>query len=648
MSFLFATTATGRGNFSGTIYSVDGEFAHFNRIWFPSGVAAIRRRASMVKYGNRQYLTGGYTANLVIDEHLRCSRQGILAPDIAPSVSVGAGATDQIAYLRYYDEVTQERSPLSTGTSVTGNVTRAWTALPTTVPGEQIALQGVSTVLLGVVVGSGSSNFDSLRPGDRIARSADLTRWGRVRSISSPADMVIDDTGLTAAFAEALTALIVSRVSHVELWVSVSGALPRFILRVRLGVTGVVESTATLALGEAEVEPFTQLPTGTINLVYNKRQIISGVDGHPDTLYLSAIGFMERYEGLSFKTPYGEPIVGMFRHGDYVVVLCPESSYRLQGLSDEDYVLDILEPDIGGLGHHTNVRSRGRVFVTNLDGVSIFNGAFHPVIPTRQTELQKRMKANPVMFQEGFITVNPDDKTVQLYPNHTYDESGKVDPVLVGSYDSVGPDQSGSVIPPEWLNDTNTAPGGGLITFAKYMKLSGQKIGKFYRGDSTAKIWVDDDEEAFHGTSIVVLPHNLALDPGGNRREGKELVRFWSYVFSELTDWQVRIWFGDEHACPIAGPFTQGTFEGDSFADPVYSHDVVASELEGPVLGGGETTIYAAKIVHAHPVVEKSGRGWSIEYRFEEPLNVTFYGVGMVVGPGEIARKLTLKHAQEA
>jgi hypothetical protein len=48
--------------------------------------------------GRRQYIVGGHTANLVIDEQHRCLRQGMRAPVTGPTVTAGSGSNVQIGY----------------------------------------------------------------------------------------------------------------------------------------------------------------------------------------------------------------------------------------------------------------------------------------------------------------------------------------------------------------------------------------------------------------------------------------------------------------------------------------------------------------------------------------------------------------------
>jgi hypothetical protein len=185
-------------------------------------------------------------------------------------------------------------------------VSRAWSNLPTEVPGDSVLLDGTCTIVAGVITTVPPNGWENLRPGDRVAISTALNRWARIRDVVTK---TLDDTGI-AGVGVSLVAKVQSRASHVELWVSVDGSLPRIVFRVPIGTTSVSESTATLALGEAEIESFTDMPYGAGCVLYNQRQIIFGVEGHLDKLFLSILGFPERYGGLSFTTEYNEPIVG--------------------------------------------------------------------------------------------------------------------------------------------------------------------------------------------------------------------------------------------------------------------------------------------------------------------------------------------------
>lgn len=647
---------TDRGIFTGEVYRYNDLFSvsSVKRLFTPGGVGTLDRLPSGDNYGNRQYLCGAHTANILIDEDYRVLRQGMAAPNTLPSVTVGTGTTSQICYWRFFDEVTGERSPLSDGLSVTGSIDRAWTNLPTEVPNEQIVLEGTATFAAGTVTGV-QTNFGDLRPGDRIAVSTALTRWATVKAIASATSMTVDDTGMAGAGVE-LTARPYSRASHVELWVSVFGSFPRLAVRVRLGTPNVSESTATLALGEAEIDSFEAMPYGFINLFYNDRQLLAGVEGHRDTIYLSAIGFPERHEGLRFITRYNEPVIGMFKFRDYVVVLCPDSSYRLQGYTEDDYSLEPLDPRIGGLTHLGNAVTDTYALVPCRKGMQVFNGSFHQGIPTRRSEWTFDCIDRNGAFERGFCAVNPNDETYQFYPRFLdLRQPPQKAYVYVGTYDTISPQAGGTLSTPEWLSDTHyiedpTVLGASYTTSVAYLVPTGQKIGKFYRADNKGQIWQEDETDtiAFPGTSVVVARHDLFDDPGGGANEGKTLIRAWSYVESEYSGWRLNIWPGDERAyCPetilnsLYGSAPLANQLLSLFPNVVYHDNVAASQLSEDDYQGnvGLRVLWQPQTVHIHKV-GKAGRGFSFEYRFIQPRAAHFYGFGGVYGPGVTKRPL--------
>jgi len=417
MAYIASTFTVGTGQkgcFSGIIAWINEDWSKSRRIHLPPHCAAVENHPSGENYLSRQYLVGGHSRNIVIDEMFRASVQGILPPP-APTVTSGAGTVAQIGYLRFYDEITGERSSLSSGsTTFTGDVNRVWTALPTVVPGEIIVIDGTADIAAGVVTGS-ATNFHELRPSDRIANAAVLTRWAQVHVVASSVSMTIDDTAM-AGSGITLAVKPVSRVSHVELWVSIGGALPRFIMRVRIGTTTVTENVATLALGEALIDSYEMMPKGTYNVIYNSRQIVSGVVGQRDRIFVSPIGYPERYGGLNFQTKYGEPVVGLIRTRDYVIILCQKSSYRLQGYLEDDFALTILDPEIGGLGHGGNAVCGGRVFIPSREQIQTFDGSFTPANPSRQSEWAKNVRDFDDAYQSGVAIVDPEGQNYRFMP----------------------------------------------------------------------------------------------------------------------------------------------------------------------------------------------------------------------------------------
>lgn len=671
MAFVFMTstyTGSNRGQFSGGLFRCevydDGTPTTMRRVFLPPSTSAVDRYPSGDNYGNAQYLVGGHTSNIMIDARMRCLRQGIRPPNILPNVAPGAGATALIFYTRYFDEGTQERSPLSTGFVTTGAAAgpRTWT-LPTEVPNEQIVIEGTATIAAGVVTGDGKCNFSELRPGDRIANAAALNRWAQIRTIDSDQSMTIDDTAMAAGPGAALVAKPVSRVSHIEGWFSDSGSLPRFVFRAPIGVTSVTESTGILAAGEAESESFDAMPVGQFNLFYNDRQLIAGVEGHRDTIYLSALHFPERNQGLAFVTAYNEPIVGLVRFRDYVIVLCPNSSYKLQGYTEDDYVRSVLEPKIGGLGHLTNAVNVGYAVIPSQTGINTFDGAFRPAASKRRTEFNNTYGDNVRMYESGLSIVNPNDETFQFYPRvkSLLDTSNYAvtDPfVWVGDYSSLSPQGDGGLTQMKWTSDTMIMPAGtgiagALCTYASYMVPSGTRIGALYRGDDYGRIFKEQNSFnentniPFEGTSYIVPAHSFYGDFGGNMDEGKGVKRAWSYVISELSAWRLNIWAGDEWCYPV-GPHTHWQRLINGGDDPTlargnFKADVPLSFESASVTyhGASRNIRYAKKSIHDHvPGTHKCvGRGFTFEFQFTNPADVSFIGYGVELDMNEKASR---------
>lgn len=665
MPYLISSATGGRGYFSGSFWRADpADFNLRTRILLPPAVSAIRRKASARLYAKRLYFTGHFTENVLLDEHYRLLRQGIRAPIQLPSVSVGAGTTQQTCYLSFYDELTGERSSLSEGRAVTGNTTRTWSNLPTSVPGDILRCEGVvnKTLASAVVTGVGvpaKTNFDMFRPGDRVLFAATPSRWTTVKTITSSSQMEVDDLGI-AAVNDTLSFLAATRVTHVELWVSVSGTLPRLAARVRLGTTGVVESVPTLSLGEAFLENFEPMPPGTMNAIYADRQLVAGVPHREDELFLSPLFFPERWGGLSFKTRFGEPITGVIGADDYAQVLTPESSYILQGYTEDDLTLTVSDPALGAFGHLTNLQVEANNWLPNRKNFYVFTGgAWKPALVDRQTEWNDSFQAAPRAFAEGQTVYNPNDNTVQFYP---YYKSGTLprENIWVADFSSIKFDAGGEIVQPAWMdddyrsvleadvNETGRQAVSHYWGYAAYLIPDGQAVGKLYRVEfPEGQIYYEDPTVAFHRDAVVKMRHELwseeADDAGGDTIDhGWKLDKLWLGVRSEDTAWKVGVWAGDEYAAEVTPMGVEDTAR-INIAAPTWGFMQVAAsllrdDLDAQYLG---LTVnprrWAPKTVHPfQPKID--GRGHTIEVRFLLPKNAQFLGVMGVCIPGRASR----------
>jgi hypothetical protein len=212
--------------------------------------------------------------------------------------------------------------------------------------------------------------------------------------------------------------------------------------------------------------------------------------------------------------------------------------------------------------------------------------------------------------------------------------------ILVGDYSEIA---QGLV---HWYDDDYETPGDpvGLATHLAYLARPGRRIGNVFVGDDKGRIFVEDTEDAtpFVGESFIVPSHLIVGDAGGGPDEGKHVVRCWSYVESERSAWELRIWSGDERAYP---PFGDPDLVNLIREVKPWGETIAASEQTGiyPAAPAAQThdTLAQPKTVHSHqPEKETSGRGFTWEFRFLNPLGVRFYGFGFVSEPGRARRPI--------
>lgn len=359
------------------------------RVPLPYGITAVESPLSACTYLGRSYFCGGHTYNLVMDEHFRVWKQGLRGPETAPSIS-GAAGSGNIAYTSWYDELTGERSPLSAGTTIGGGTPRTWT-LAERPPDDVVEVDGsVTWGGLGdpanYFVNDAAAHLHFLRPGDRIAFGGGATPSYHMM-VQGGADpgvdrVTTDQSG--AAASGTVRVLPFIRATHQELWLSVAGGLPSLVMRVPVGVTSVVESVAPGDLGETFSGSFERFPRCTMNAIWNDRQILAGDPMNPDTVYLSALFYPERYEGTYFRTRSGDPVTGLLAMRDYMLVFTKTQTYRLTGYTTDDFQLTLEDASLGAVGHRSNVAIHGSAYVWTGKGPYMYNGSWHALSPENE------------------------------------------------------------------------------------------------------------------------------------------------------------------------------------------------------------------------------------------------------------------------
>lgn len=662
----------GVGSLSGQLQIADEGVTNLRRLYWPAGVNAIARHGTGYTYGNRNYLMGAWSADLMIDENFRVLRQGIIPPQSPPTVGVGGGATDQICYLSYYDFLTDERSSLSEGFSVTGNTTRAWSVLPTSVPGETAVIEGLVDIAGANITQSAGSvtNFSQIRPGDKVARVDDQTRWAIVRTITDDQTMTTDGSLVNTA-GIGLVHLPISRVTHLELWVSVAGALPRLASRVPLGVTSWTESVGTLNLGEAFLDTFEPPVFGSITNTYADRQWWAGDPRNPDTLYGSALFQHERWEGLSFKTRYGEPITALIRTRDYLLVCCPSSMYVLTGYTEDDLTLRGDASDLGCMGPVTYFVVRNLAFIWNNQGIWLYNGSWHRMNTDNLTKYQDLYARFRREYETGICVYDPTWDCILFIPNYgdiTVDYTGltslqqaEIVVWVLGDMASIGGAEAGGFTPPPeswdspWVMPSADGTGGtAQIVSAAYLVPTGTSLGRFIKVGRGGEVCEETTSTAASSGMELWSSHSFLGTQGGDIEEGKTIKRVSAYYYGDYATCTWDVYAGSEYAQGDdiqrrPDEIAHSTTNVDINDLQTIHHLVIGAGLlevlpPGPVTGGDGSSsltwgVYEALTVHTWPE-EIVGRGFTHRFRFAGRL-VEFYGFGGYYGPGPVPRALT-------
>lgn len=576
--------------------------------WLPYGVSVTQDSVSTAAYAGRLYMCGGYSYNLVVDEHHRMWKQGMQAPEGPPTIA-GAAGTGAIAYLSWWDELTNERSTLSAGTVISTATPRTWT-LPARPPDDVVTADGDITSIGGGEINgkSDAARTFFLRPGDRYRYldaggvSYNLVAESRPGAPGLYSAAVRPDGSGELETDGQIHVLPYCRATHLELWLSVAGGLPQMVTRVRMGTTTFVESTAPENLGESFIGAFERFPRCTMNVIWNDRQLMAGDPDNPDRVYMSELFYPERYTGLNFRTKDGAPVTGMLALRDYCLVFSRDRTYMLQGYTENDFSFSMVEQSLGSIGHRSNVVVHGNAYVWTEKGPYLYNGSWHPLspdnvfsVPTTENSPQVRGSTDP---EENLYTVTgPGLGLIDSY----YPKVLTAYPIIVLDYTTVQPEAGGTFSTARLSIDyqntllnsnvwnpwetvgyylSNKWGRGRMYTLTQDTVYLANGL-ENYSGlpDNSFKILVHAQMKDYsplqegrftlnHTNPILQAPdfavtigHNFFNEPGGNMMEGKTFRKLWIDARTYSDGTVLKLYPGDDDALEMAARWGMGTYQ---------------------------------------------------------------------------------------
>jgi hypothetical protein len=480
----------------------------FEEVSLPTDTYGMDEHTSFAIYtGNgttRCYMVGGFTLNVALTEDYALVNQGILAP---PNELVNVAGTGQ--------KIGVVASAAS-GTGLSGEVI-VYLSLWDAVHGRRSPLSGGSPI---------------------------ITMSGQAFTIDNLPSSVEDGSA-----------------THWEVWHSVDGALPALAVRRQIGASSIVEEVPNLSLGEVFDRSFERMPRGRYNAIYHDRQVIAGVDKHPDRLYLSAIGFPERSEGLWLRTRKGEPITALAAIRDVLLVFTPTSTYAVQGYTAADIEMNVIEPHIGCINHFGIVNVHGLLIIPSHLGFYVSTGmSFHFISDEFQDTWKVEYEANEVTYESTAFGA--------------HDAEGKVYKFYVGAISAVDYVKPTATLYAYWVLDYETLireVGGNFspprLSFdvrqradqsAAMLATPGSARGYFYTGSADGEIRrendntdLDDDGDTFDKKLHIQTKHYFWGSPGGGENEGWFYPNFWLFCTHEVssgTTSELNLMVGDEDA----------------------------------------------------------------------------------------------------
>lgn len=561
-----ATSALAGASFGNTgnwfFLDPDGTVAEVS---LPTGVNGVNAKPSFATFNSdaksRLYTVGGFTDNLVFTENFNLMRQGIVPP---PNPIVNAAGS-----------------------------------------GNNVGLQASGTGITGTCIG--------------------YIRWWdnnnqRRSPLSGPSPtLTLTNQGL--AWSNLPTNPRDPSVTHIELWRAMDGNSPRLAVRRDLGTTAVTENIATGSLGQAETEDFSRFPRCRYNVMWHDRQVMAGDDRHPDRLYFSVLTEPEQYAQFYIRTRKGEPIVGLISMRDQLIVLCPTSSYVVEGYTEDDIKMDILEPEIGGISHHGIVQVHGWAIVPTHLGIYLCTGtAFHFISKEFQHTWVSEYQENQDAYEASWAVNDVETGVYKLYVGTHSLTSGQTYWTL--DYSDLVAEVGGSFAQPALSLDVRAR----VDESAAILKVPGGRRGALFTGSQDGFIREENiqsaDDDGLDFTVIIETSHYYPEGAGGGEGEGVSYTEAWAHAVSEQD------------------PYTINSYGGGDYANQYLVASATESVDAGEELLVADTL--APKTYHVW-FPDHDGRGITRKYTWTSPDEIEWNGDGVAWKTGSDDRRVVVE-----
>jgi len=375
-------------------------------------------------------------------------------------------------------------------------------------------------------------------------------------NISNGAAITLVNQGVrTTVPATALDA----RTTHVRLWASVDGALPRFVSDSVIGTTSLDWNGPVAAIVNAETPPVNSdgslntdargvPPYGRFCGIFHNRAWYQDV-AKPARVWFSLIDEPESVGPTAYRdTKDREAVTGFGVYGDQFLVGCHSCFYDIQGYAEADFVMNKIDHRVGCISHWSIVYCSDRALrVAAQDGVYRFRGRFEYEFTKRRREWLEAYKADKASYENCVARDSIRNHAYELLipqPSAFY---------YIGQY--AVKDETGA---PAWVDKRRARKDYALGVLIN--SLSDQFLEDFTGScdghvrqenvDSNS----DDDGDTYQKKCKVRPGHRFFGDQSGGHPHGKAIDDITLYIKSENQGYTLSAYGGSDQARSAAAP----------------------------------------------------------------------------------------------
>jgi hypothetical protein len=377
-----------------------------------------------------------------------------------------------------------------------------------------------------------------------------------------------------------------SRVNFIRMYASVSGDIPKMVWERPIGsgasVTDAVPAnargdpapTSLDSTGNPIVDQYGRgVPPNSLYVeLYHNRLFYAGVKDHPDRLYKSRLF---EYEAVNSNDAIGdwmftldhEPITGIKRHGDYLIVGCPRSMYAVQEFAAGDFQMQRISDSYGVISHHSMQRigPQADLWFASQEGVTLYNGGFRYIMEDKRSFWRDDYRNNQSNYESSFAV---EDRFQQGYLLVIPQPVGQTNQYFA-YYAHHMPTQYGNQ--PYWFFDRMTRQ----VTGAAVVPQQGQVWTEVYLGcadglirKANVKTDAGDDGDTLLKAGYVTTKHFFFYDQGGDDQHASSIKAVDLFLSNETTPVTLQLYGGDDSAATAISPSQSYTIPAGAVTSP--------------------------------------------------------------------------------